>query len=248
MDMLKSLSSALQLIGHFTHSQPTWGVRELAKESGVHPAIVHRVLATFAAEGFLVQNKLGRYALGLRWLELGEIVRQSLEPSQVVEPVLHSLALQSGETVFLSLLDGKEGICLDIAYSEQQLRFSIKEGQRFPLFAGSHGKAMLAHLPEGARKAVYDQAEKQGHAINRKTVEEHLAQIRETGWAYTHEESAPGSAGLAVPIWSRDHKEIAGSLAIAGPLQRLEEPKIPQLLEGLFAAQHSIERALVLLG
>ncbi len=75
--MLKTLDGALALLTHFTARQPSWGVRGLARHSGVHHAVVHRVLATFAANGFLVQDAVGRYGLGLRWFELGQVIRKT---------------------------------------------------------------------------------------------------------------------------------------------------------------------------
>ncbi|WP_153100346.1 IclR family transcriptional regulator [Paraburkholderia hayleyella] len=245
--MLKTLSGALQLMRYFTPGQSVWGVRELAKASGIQHAIVHRVLATFAAEGFLVQDALGRYALGLRWFELGEIVRRSLSPAEVVEPALHHLAEQSGETVFLSLIDGNEGICLDIAHSEQQLRFSIEEGQRFPLHVGAHGKAILAFLPLERIDEICLTPQRESAAFDRPALDAHLSQIRESGWAFTQEEAALGVAGLAVPLWTKDGKTLAGSLAISGPLQRLDESGVPRLLEALLNTRHKIERVLSLM-
>ncbi|MBY4869480.1 IclR family transcriptional regulator [Burkholderia sp. Bp9017] len=245
--MLKTLSSALQLMQHFTARQAAWGVRELAKESGVHHAIVHRVLATFAAEGYLVQDEAGRYALGLRWFEMGEIVRRSLSPSQIVEPALHRLAQQSGETVFLSLLDGCEGLCLDIAHGDQQLRFSIEEGQRFALHAGAHGKAILAFQPDSMRNDVFARATQAGQAVDRAAIEAQLDVIRENGWAYTREEAAAGVAGLAVPLTAKGSRSVAGSLAISGPMQRLDESAVPRLLDALSDARRKIESVLSLM-
>lgn len=247
--MLKSLSGALQLMRYFTAEQSIWGVRELAAASGVHRAVVQRVLATFAEEGFLVQDDLGRYALGLRWFELGEIVRHTLSPTDVVKPALSRLAQQTGETVFLSLLDGHEGLCLDMAHSGQPLRFSIEEGQRFALDTGSHGKAMLAFqspalCDEVCRKA-HEKA--QGHTLDRQALDAHLARIREAGWAYTSEEAVPGVSGLAIPLWSKDKRTVVGSLAIAGPMQRLDEAAVPKFLDALHEARQTVERALGLI-
>jgi IclR family transcriptional regulator, acetate operon repressor len=233
--MLKSLSGALQLMTYFTARQPVWGVRELAKASGVHYAVVHRVLATFAESGFLVQDEVGRYALGLRWFEMGETARKAFSPSDIVQPALERLAQQIGETVFLSWLDGHDGLCVDIVQSQHELRFSIELGQRFALYAGSHGKAILAFQPEALREQVYAAAGQDGAAV-----ETHLARIREDGWAHTQGETAPGVAGLAVPLWSKDRATVVGSLAISGPQQRLTEDAIPRLLEALRAAQAAI--------
>lgn len=229
---LKTLDGALALLTHFTVRQPTWGVRELAKHSGVHYAVVHRVLATFAANGFLVQDAAtGKYSLGLRLFELGQVVRKSFSPDEIVRPVLEKLAAQSGETVFLSWLDGHEGLCVGLVQSQHQLRFSIEVGQRFSLDAGAHAKAILAFQPEAFRRQVTGDAPEP---------EARLAQIRADGWAYTCEESAATVAGLALPLRHRDTRAVVGSLAIAGPLQRLTPEAVPRLLEALRTARNTI--------
>lgn len=239
--MLKTLSSALQLTQFFTREQPLWGVRELAKASGMHHSVVHRMLATFAEEGFLIQDERGRYGLGLKWFEIGEVVRHSISPTALIEPVLNQLMQKSGETVFLSLLHGQEGMTIDVAHSEQQLRFSSEEGQRFPLYAGAHGKAILAFLPAATRESIYTKALERHVSLNPTAIEEQLAVIRERGWAYTCEETAQGVAGLALPLWSTDKKTVIGSLVIAGPMQRLDEAAVPRLLDTLQSAQRQIE-------
>ncbi|ULX50519.1 IclR family transcriptional regulator [Cupriavidus taiwanensis] len=229
--MLKTLDGALALLTHFTVRQPNWGVRELARHSGVHHAVVHRVLATFAANGFLVQDAQGRYALGLRWFELGQVTRKTFSPAEVVQPALEALARECGETVFLSWLDGDHGLCTDIAHSQHQLRFSIEVGQRFDLGAGAHAKAMLAFQPEAFRRRLCGDAP--GLAAR-------LAQIRADGWAYTCEESAATVAGLALPLFHRDSQAVVGSLAIAGPLQRLTPEAAPRWLQALRTARTTI--------
>jgi len=242
---LKTLDGALALLTYFTVRQPTWGVRELAKHSGVHYAVVHRVLATFAANGFLVQDAAtGKYSLGLRLFELGQVVRKSFSPDEIVRPVLEKLAAQSGETVFLSWLDGHEGLCVGLVQSQHQLRFSIELGERLPLHAGAHAKAMLDFQDEAFRAEVYRQGmEKMGpHTrLDRDTIERQLDEVRAQGWAYTREEAAASVAGLALPLWSRDHSAVIGSLAIAGPQQRLSEEAVPRLLDAMREASGRLE-------
>jgi len=243
---LKTLDGALSLLTYFTVRQSTWGVRELAKQSGVHPAVVQRVLATFAANGFLVQDTTtGKYSLGLRFFELGQVVRKTFSPEEIVRPVLEQLSTQCGETVFLSWLDGHEGLCVGMVQSQHQLRFSIELGERFPLYAGAHAKAILAFQDEAFREEVY----RHGLApiapdtkLSREGIEQQLAEIRERGWAHTYEEAAASVAGLAVPLWSRDHQKVVGSVSIAGPRQRLGVDVEPQLVEALRQASESLER------
>jgi IclR family transcriptional regulator, acetate operon repressor len=235
--MLKTLDSALALLTRFTMQEPTWGVRELAKATGIHYAVVHRALATFAASGFLRQDSAGRYSLGLRLFELGQVAHRTFAPSDVVQPALDALAQTSGETVFLSLLDGTDAVCTDMAQSQHQLRFSIESGQRFALVAGAHAKAILAFQSDEFRAGVYQQARLASSA----EIEDQLTKVRADGWCHTREEAAATVAGLAVPLWSRDRRNVVGSLGIAGPVQRLEGEAIPRLIEALKKTRETIE-------
>ncbi|WJF89666.1 IclR family transcriptional regulator [Paraburkholderia bonniea] len=235
--MLKTLDSALALLTRFTIDEPTWGVRELAKATGTHHAVVHRVLATFAANGFLMQDSAGRYALGLRLFELGQVAHQTFVPSAVVQPALDALAEHCGETVFLTLLDGNEGVCTDIGQSQQQLRFSVELGQRFSLLAGAHAKVILAFQSDEFRAAIYQSAD----IADAATIDGDLARIRADGWSYTREEAAATVAGVALPLRSSDRRRVIGSLGIAGPLQRIEGETVTQLVEILKKTRETIE-------
>jgi IclR family acetate operon transcriptional repressor len=237
--MLKTLDGALALLTRFTLREPTWGVRELAKETGTHHAVVHRVLATFAANGFLTQDSAGRYSLGMRLFELGQVAHRTFAPSDVVQPALDALAHESGETVFLSFIDGAEGVCTDMAQSRQQLRFSIELGQRFGLVAGAHAKAILAFQTDAVRAAVYREAGLLD--TNTADIEARLATVRADGFSHTSEEAAATVGGLALPLWSRDRTRVIGSLAIAGPAQRLAGEAIPRLLDEMKKARDVIE-------
>lgn len=237
---LKTLDSALALLSYFTVRQSTWGVRELAKYSGVHHAVVHRVLATFAENGYLIQHpETSKYSLGLRLFELGQVVRKTFTPEEIVRPVLEQLARQCGETVFLSWLDGYQGLCIGMVQSQHQLRFSIELGERFALLAGAHAKAILAFQPSAFREAIYQQGK--DSAATRADMEPRLDEVRQNGWAYTYGEAAAGVAGLAVPLWSPNHQAVVGSVSIAGPQQRIGETDQPQLISALLQASKNLE-------
>jgi DNA-binding IclR family transcriptional regulator len=61
------------------------------------------------------------------------------------------------------------------------------------------------------------------------------------GWSHTREEAAATVAGLAVPLWSRDRRRVVGSLAIAGPVQRIEGEAVPRLIDALKKTREAIE-------
>ncbi|MDB6181782.1 IclR family transcriptional regulator [Paracoccus fistulariae] len=229
----KTLANALDLLDYFTEERPAWGVRELAKKSGVHPAIVQRALNTFASRKFLVKDpESQKYAIGVRFLEYGQIFKGRMNLSQLVRPLMRELADQSGETVFLSWLSQGEAVCIEIYEAPDSIRFSIDVGTRFPLYAGANAKAIMAFLPGEERDAVIARGLTQlapGTICDPDALQADLATVRQQGWAASVEEFRTDTFGLAVPLFAPSG-EIAGSLSIAGPLFRRDENAFPALV------------------
>jgi DNA-binding IclR family transcriptional regulator len=244
---LQSLDTALELLEYFTRDRPTWGVRELARASDRHHAVVHRILVTLAKRGLLQQNvDSGRYSLGVRLFELGVAVRERMHLPDIVRPIMQQLVTQSGETLFLCWLQEKEVTCLEVVESASAVKFSTSVGTRSPLHAASFTKAILAFQPDAF---VEDVVAGGLPPLTDKTVPnsvrlmEQLGHIRTQRWAYSEEESAPDTCGLAVPIAPRAD-EVLGSLCIAGPLHRNPGQRLQSLLPELQLAARQVELAM----
>ncbi|GAA3548409.1 IclR family transcriptional regulator [Zobellella aerophila] len=243
----KTLANALELLEFFTRENPVWGGRELAKVSGVHPAIVQRTLATFASRGYLHQDpQTLKYSLGVRFFELGQMVKERLQLSDIVRPLMARLAEQTGEAVFLSLRDGAESVCVDRVESPKSIGFKVQVGSKVPIYAGAYGKVILAYMDETSREEILAQGLT---AVTENTITDvtlmrtQLEEIRAQGWCYSEQEVSEDVFGLAVPLFFRD-KQVAGSLAIAGPLYRFDKSNIPHLVVSLQAECPVIEQAL----
>lgn len=244
---LKTLANALGLLSFFTRKQPVWGVRELAKASGMHHAVVHRTLATFAEQGFLYQDRDSqKYALGIRFYELGLQVKERLHLADLVRPAMEQVAELTGETVFLNFIDGFEGVCAEVVESPNSLKFTVDVGTKFPLYAGANAKVIMAHLGDEQRDLIKKQGMERlskNTAENWEELEKQLEIIKTDGWSYTEEEFAEGTYGIAVPLFSGSN-HILGSLGIVGPLFRLGDNKIPGVVELLKEKQDFIEKSL----
>lgn len=244
---LKTLSNALNILSFFTREHPVWGVRELAKACGMHHAVVHRTLSTFAKQGFLYQDQEHqKYALGIRFYELGLQVKERLHLTDLIRPAMNRLVKSTGETVFLTFKDGLEGVCIEITESPNSLKFIVEVGTRFPLYAGANAKVILAYLDNKQKDLLRNQSLEhltQKIPTNWEKLEKDLTEIRENGWSYTEEEFSEGTFGLAVPLFSYAN-HILGSLGIAGPMFRLHHEKIPEFINLLKGEQSLIEKSL----
>lgn len=246
---LKTLSSALTLLDYFTPEHPSWGVRALAKASRVHPAVVQRMLATYAEHGFLerVHTPAIQYQIGLRFYELGTQVRERLRLTDLVKPALQELAKESGETSYLTWLRYDEGVCLEIGESPNSIHYRVRIGSHTPLHAGAANKAILAFFDQEALNQWFASqnlaACTDATVTDRDTLCEQLRQIRERGWAYTEAELVDGSFGLAVPLFNH-LGQVIGSLALAGPRYRFDPQRIEMLAELLTASAEALSKLL----
>ncbi|MCG6197849.1 helix-turn-helix domain-containing protein, partial [Anoxybacillus sp. LAT_38] len=65
------------------------GITELAHRMDVAKSTVHRLLTSLKNQGYVRQDPLTeRYLLGLKLIELGSIVTQSLEIRTIAKPIL----------------------------------------------------------------------------------------------------------------------------------------------------------------
>ncbi|UFJ39268.1 IclR family transcriptional regulator [Brevibacillus humidisoli] len=231
---LKTLDNALELLKYFSRENPSWGVRELAKEMGISHSIVYRILTTFEKHGFVVQDaETKKYELGMRFLEYGLIMQDKLRISDMMLPVMRRLAEQSGESVFLTWLDGMEAVYVEIAESSQRIKYAVSKGSRTPLYAGASNKTIMAFLPEEVQMRIIEKGlvpRTNRTIVSPNELLANLQEIRRQGWCYSIGEYADDVVGISMPLFDRRGK-VTGSLTVAGPLYRMPEEKVMPLLD-----------------
>lgn len=245
---LKTVDRALQVLLQFDQEHPEWSSSELAQSLGLHRSIVYRILTTLERRGFVTQvGRRGRFRLGSRLVELGNVVLAGIDLRQIAHPIIARLVRETGETAFLTVVSGDESICIDKVDSPQQVRVTLTIGGRYPLYAGASNKILLAYLPA----QVVDDLIAGGlepitpHTITDSSqLKENLATIRELGWAYTVGELTPGVAAIAVPL-SNSNDTLVAALSIAGLASRFGEDRLPALINTTRQAANEISTQLL---
>lgn len=207
-------------------------------------SIVYRVLATFEDHGFLVQNEeTQKYELGIKFWEYGQIVKGKLNITDLIIPSMESLALETGESIFLTWIDGLEGICLEIAESSQKVKFAVSIGSRTPLYAGASNKVIMAYLPPEKQEVIITQGLQEITAqtiINPEELRRNLEEIRRLGWCYSVGEYSEEVIGLAVPLFTRKG-QVIGSLTVAAPQYRFPESKVKEVTDQLRSRAREVQ-------
>ncbi|WP_408008469.1 IclR family transcriptional regulator [Pseudalkalibacillus sp. A8] len=245
---LKTLEKSLEVLKCFTEEKSSWGVRELANEINMNHSVVFRILKTFEEYGFLVQNtRTNKYELGLKFFEYSLIVSNKFKISDVFYPYMKELAESTGESVFLTWLDGNEGVCLLIAESDQTVKYTVSVGSRNPLYAGASHKVILAYLPREKQEQIIDKGIikfTDNTITNSELIFEDLKKIKQQGWSYSIGEYTKDVAGIAVPIFNR-HNTIVGSLTVATPSYRINDDKANEIIEKLNNTQKQLQHEIL---
>lgn len=211
------------------------GVTELAAAVDGNKSTVYRFLNTLAGEGYVRQNSLNeKYSLTLKLFQLGVQALNRLDIHKAALPVMEELAAFSRETIHLASMEDNQVFYLDKIESQLALRVAMGSAQgRFaPAVHTGVGKAILAYLPEEARRKMLEAADwtpRTEHSIrSEKELDMKLQEIREQGCAYDMEENEPGVRCIAAPLF--DNKgQICGAISISGPSVRMTKEKLKKL-------------------
>lgn len=230
---LQTVDRVLHLLLQFSNEHPEWSTSELAQVLGLHRSIVYRMLTTLERREFVTQtDHPGRFRLGLKLVELGNVVLGGIDLRQIAYPMMTRLARETGESVFLTVISNDHVLCIDKIDGHQRVRAMISIGDHYQLHAGASSKILLAYLPSN----TIDSLIARGLApITPNTItdperlKEDLIMIRKQGWAYSIGELTPGAACVAAPLRNSNGAVVA-ALSIAGLTSRFRDDRLPMLI------------------
>jgi len=224
------LVKALQILDLFTDRRSAWTQVELARETGLARSTLSRLVRFLCARSYLMEQR-GRYVLGFAAVDLGRRAQLQFNVVDLCYDLLEKVAEVTGETAILTGYDESRScvVCLaQIPSRHGGLRVFDNIGNTYPLYAGASSKAVLAFLPEQAIARVLAGPLNPVNAavkINAKKLRAQIADIRKKGYVVTREETFPGVFGVGVPVLT-PHSRPLGSIAMAGPLHRMDSRAI----------------------
>lgn len=231
---VKSLYKAIQLLFYFTEEDRDLGITELAEKSGLLKSSIHNMLSTYEECGLVKRNPdTNKYHLGVRVLELSNQFYRNNDVRQVVKPHMSEIANQTGETVFLGVLNGTEVIYLDAAFPDFSTGGRNMTGLKAPLYCTGIGKAMLAYEPESKVDEVVEAgliSFTKNTIVDKEALREELETVREKGYAIDNMEHEYGIKCVAMPIRNAENRVVA-ACSITGPSPRFTDKKMMELEE-----------------
>jgi DNA-binding IclR family transcriptional regulator len=208
-------------------------LKEISEKTGLHPSTTHRILNDLATGRFVDRPQPGSYRLGMRLLELGNLVKGRLNVRDAALAPMRELHKLIQQPVNLSMRQGDEIVYIERAYSERSGMQVVRAiGGRAPLHLTSVGKLFLAADDPQRLRAYATRTGLAGHTKNSLTqlpmLERELSKVRQHGTAHDNEELELGVRCMAAGIYDDQGKLVAG-LSISAPASRLEEEWLPKL-------------------
>jgi DNA-binding IclR family transcriptional regulator len=201
---------------------------ELSQQLKLPKTSLHRLLRTLEHGGYLI-HQAGLYLPGPESFRLAGLIGQAAPSADFpacARPVEEWLAQETGETVMLSILSDArtESIYVDVIESEAPLRFTLRTGNRRPLFSVASGKAMLAFAPAEEQQRYLDQADFLHFTEDTSSKAEMpgiLAEARERAVIFDRNGIVDGASGIASPVFDRAGRVFC-AISVAGPTERIE--------------------------
>jgi DNA-binding IclR family transcriptional regulator len=142
-------------------------LKELSKVSGLHPSTAHRILNDMVVTRFVDRVEPGTYRLGMRLLELGNVVKSRLSVREAALDFMRNLHKKTQQTINLSVRQGDEIVYIDRAFSERSGMQVVRAiGGRGPLHLTSTGKLFLSVDEPKAIRAYATRTGLAGHNKN----------------------------------------------------------------------------------
>lgn len=210
-------------------------LKELSTVTGLHPSTAHRILNDMVAKRFVDRSEPGNYRLGMRLLELGNIVKSRLDVREASLEFMRALHRKTQQTVNLSVRQGDEIVYIDRAFSERSGMQVVRAiGGRAPLHLTSTGKLFLSVDDAKQVRAYATRTGLAGHNKNSITdlakLERDLSLVRARGYARDNEELELGVRCMAAGIRDDAGRLVAG-LSISAPADRLQEEWLEDLTQ-----------------
>jgi len=243
-DFVQSLDRGLAVIRAFGRGRERLSLSEVAKEAGLTRAAARRFLLTLVRLGY-VRSDGREFSLRPRVLELGYAYLSGLAMPEIAAPYLEELVARVRESSSISVLDAGHIVYVARVPTKRIMTVAISVGTRFPAYATSMGRVLLAGLSEPDLDRYLAEADLD--PLTDRTVtdpgrlREIVRQAAGQGYAIVDQELEEGLRAIAAPIHGAGGAVIA-AINVSAHASRVSMAAMrSELLPQLLDTAHRIE-------
>lgn len=224
----QTLAKGLNILGAFTPQQPTWGIRELARELDMNPATVMRLVTTLESAGYLTQEpETQRYALGPIVMKLASLYLHHNPLPEYARRIFETYSERFEYNFYLGTLSGYQVIYLAVLDGRGRIKLVVEAGGSTGLHTTALGKVLLAFQTDEFIQAFIERSGLRPYNDNSITsadlLWDQVREIRRTRIAINNGEHFDDISAIAAPVFGRQGQVIAG-VSLAYPRHLVNDP------------------------
>jgi IclR family transcriptional regulator, pca regulon regulatory protein len=202
-DFVQSLDRGLAVIRAFGPDRERLSLSEVARATGLTRAATRRFLLTLVQLGY-VRSDGREFSLRPRVLELGYAYLSGLELPEIAAPHLEELVAKVRESSSISVLDGDHIVYVARVPTKRIMTVAISVGTRFPAYATSMGRVLLAAMSPESLELYLARANLDaltGRTVtDREALRAVIGEVARQGYALVDQELEEGLRAIALPI------------------------------------------------
>ncbi len=228
----QSIRRAVALLEAFGDGRPAWSASDLAEAVGLNRTTVYRLLTALESVEYVARDPAtDTYRLGSGLIALGARAQRANPARELARPELEALAAATGETATLELLSDGEMVIIDEIPGAHVTSGSQHIGSRWPVYATSTGKAILAHLPPDELRRLLAGPFRPltpSTITGGDQMRACLAGVRRHGYAVAAEELELGFVAVGAALCAAGGRPLA-AISLGGTRTRLTEERVPEI-------------------
>ena len=223
-------------------------LHEIAERLMLNKSTVYRFLSSLCEHGYLKKDEeTSRYSLGLRFINIAAGIVDRLDLRRIAHPHLVDLEKMIGETIHLTVFDGKTVVYIDKVESAKPVVMYSKIGNIAPFYCTAVGKVILAYQSTEKVDELLNDGGLKKHTENTITRKDlllkELARIKKGGFAVDNEEHEENICCIAAPLWHHDGK-VAAAISISSVRSRMNLDTLLQYVPCIKEKSEVISREL----
>ncbi|PWU67652.1 MULTISPECIES: IclR family transcriptional regulator [Gracilibacillus] len=213
MPIIQSVDRALRILDLFNEHNSEMKITEISRKLDLNKSTTHSLLKTLKEHDYIKQDvDSGKYSLGLKLLERGQFMLNSMDIREIARKYLIELSVTTGQTTHLVILEDMYGVYIDKVEGASAVVYS-RIGKRVPIHSSAVGKSLMAFRQQKETVELLQNYEFYAQTPNTITDKQvyldELVKVRKQGYSVDNEENEPGIYCIAVPIFDHTNNVVA---------------------------------------
>jgi IclR family pca regulon transcriptional regulator len=213
-DYVTSLDRGLRVLQTFSRDHAQLTLSEVAALTQLSPATARRSLHTLEILGYVGRSGR-RFLLRPKVLSISSGYLSAINAERVLQPFLQDLVNEVGGSSSVTILDDLQIVYLAHASANRAIRLTAGVAARYPAYATSMGRVLLAFQPDWVVDAYFARASLRKMTERTETNPAALRRIlkdtRAKGYTAIEDELDYGIVSVALPIFAPDGTVVAAA-------------------------------------